>query len=93
MRPVRAPILVCAALLCLSGCASYDPPIEGDRTAEKYQTDLQDCQTYSRKAVYLKNADNIFSWAISPFTGPPAVRRAIRSCLQAKGYVLQDAAS
>jgi hypothetical protein len=39
----------------------------------------------------LKNAAIIQSWVISPFTGPPAVRAAIRTCMAGKRYTLEKA--
>ena len=73
----------------LSGCAAYDPPVQGDHTSEKYKTDLETCRTTSQEAVRLKNAATPQSWIISPITGPPEVRAAIRACMAGKGYVLE----
>jgi hypothetical protein len=73
----------------LSGCAAYDPPVQGDHTSEKYKTDLETCRTTSQEAVRLKNAATPQSWIISPITGPPEVRAAIRTCMAGKGYVLE----
>ena len=75
--------------LGLSGCAAYDPPVQGDHTSEKYKTDLETCRTTSQEAVRLKNAATPQSWIISPITGPPEVRAAIRACMAGKGYVLE----
>jgi hypothetical protein len=74
----------------LSGCASYDPPVQGDHSSEKYKTDLETCRTTSQETVRLKNAATPQSWIISPITGPPEVRAAIRTCMTAKGYVLEN---
>jgi hypothetical protein len=92
MLPIR-PAMIAAALLLggLTACGSYDPPIQADHTSEKYKSDLEACRTSSSHAVYLKNAAHPGSWIISPITGPPAVRAAIRTCMQGKGYVLLDA--
>ena len=73
----------------LGGCASYDPPVQGDHSSEKYKTDLETCRTTSQEAVRLKNAATPQSWIISPITGPPEVRAAIRACMTGKGYVLE----
>jgi hypothetical protein len=73
----------------LGGCAAYDPPVQGDHTSEKYKTDLETCRTTSTEAVRLKNAATPQSWIISPITGPPEVRAAIRTCMAGKGYVLE----
>ncbi len=75
----------------LLGCASYDPPVQGDHTAEKYQTDLRACRTSSAEKVRLKNADTLWTWLRSPFTGPPEVRADIRTCMAGKGYALDRA--
>ncbi len=93
--PCRAPVsrtLQAAALGFLlagsPGCSPYEPPIAGDHGSDKYKDDLQKCQTTSQEAVRIKNADTPWTWIISPFTGPPAVRAAIRACMQRKGYVV-----
>ena len=78
------------SVLLISGCSDYDPPAAGDHTAAKYKTDLEACRTSSHHAVYLKNAGSPGTWMISPFTGPPEVRAAMRICMQGKGYVLQN---
>jgi hypothetical protein len=84
--------LTVLALLALTACGgSYDPPVVGDHTAEKYQADLEKCQSTSTEAVRLKNAATLERWVISPFTGPPAVRAAIRTCMQGRGYTLEQA--
>jgi hypothetical protein len=75
-------------LLGVAGCSAYDPPVQGDHTSEQYKTDLEACRTTSREAVRLKNADTPSTWLLSPFTGPPAVRAAIRDCMTKKGYVI-----
>nr|WP_294548621.1 hypothetical protein [uncultured Rhodopila sp.] len=81
-------LCLCFVLLTgLSACSPYDPPIQGDHATDKYKDDLEKCRTTSREAVRIRNADTPWTWIISPFTGPPAVRAAIRSCMQGKGYV------
>jgi hypothetical protein len=91
MRPFYATASLSLLVVGLSGCAAYDPPIQGDHTSEKYKTDLEACRTTSREAVRLKNAATPQSWIISPITGPPEVRAAIRTCMTGKGYVLEKA--
>jgi hypothetical protein len=76
-------------LLTVAGCGEYDPPIQGDHTADRYKTDLEACRKTSSHAVYLKNAAAPGTWIISPIIGPPKVRAAIRACMQAKGYQLE----
>ncbi|HUB10964.1 MAG TPA: hypothetical protein VMB34_03330 [Acetobacteraceae bacterium] len=73
----------------VGACSSYDPPSQGDHTSQHYQDDLQNCRRASREAVRLQNAATPGRWIISPITGPPAVRAAIRNCMQGKGYVLE----
>lgn len=83
--------LVILALLGVSACGGpYDPPIVGDHSTEKYQADLEKCRSTETEAVRRKNAATPQSWIISPITGPPAVRAAIRTCMQGKGYALQQ---
>jgi hypothetical protein len=83
-------LLVPALLLGLTACgAPYDPPVAGDHSSEKYKTDLEKCRTDSTESVRLKNAATLWKWMISPFTGPPAVRAAIRTCMAGKGYKLE----
>jgi hypothetical protein len=85
--------LLCLCFLLpigLSACSSYDPPVQGDHATDKYKDDLEKCRTASREAVRIRNADTPWTWILSPFTGPPQVRAAIRSCMQGKGYVLAN---
>jgi hypothetical protein len=91
MRSFRYALVVPALLLGLSACASYDPLLQGDHTAQKYQTDLTACRTSSAEAVRLQNADTPWTWMKSPFTGPPEVRARIRTCMAGKGYAIQQA--
>ena len=87
MRSLGTSWVIINLLLGLSGCA-YDPPVKGDHTSEQYKADLEKCRTSSTETVRLKNADTFGTWIISPFTGPPTVRAAIRKCMASKGYVL-----
>jgi hypothetical protein len=89
MPPLRTCLIASALLLGLSRCGAYDPPIAGDHATDKYKSDLEACRTSSHHAVYLKNASSPGTWIISPITGPPAVRAAIRACMQGKGYALR----
>jgi hypothetical protein len=81
--------LIVPALLLGAGCSTYDPPVEGDHTSGKYKADVETCRTTSTETVRLKNAATQGRWIISPITGPPAVRAAIRTCMVGKSYVLQ----
>jgi hypothetical protein len=89
MRVLYATVAVSVILTGLSGCAAYDPPVQGDHNADKYKTDLEACRTTSQETVRRKNAATPQSWIISPITGPPEVRAAIRACMSGKGYVLE----
>ena len=84
----RVSLIVPVLVFGLSGCGAYDPPVTADHASEKYKTDIAVCRTSSAHAVYLKNAATLGSWLISPITGPPAVRKAIRDCMRSKGYML-----
>lgn len=89
MHAFRATVVFSVLLTGLACCAGYDPPVQGDHSSEKYKTDLDACRTASREAVRRKNAATPQSWIISPITGPPEVRAAIRSCMVGKGYALE----
>jgi hypothetical protein len=88
MRSLSACMPGLVLLLGVSGCAAYDPPVQGDHNTDRYKADLEACRTSSTEAVRLKNADTPTTWILSPFTGPPAVRAAIRTCMTTKGYVV-----
>ncbi len=83
-------LVILVALIGVNGCATYDPPVKGDHTSAKYQADLVACRTSSTETVRLKNAGTLWTWIISPFTGPPEVRAAIRKCMAGKGYSLEQ---
>ena len=81
-------LMLAAALLGLSRCGDYDPPVRADHASDQYKSDLEACRKSSSHAVYLRNAGSPGPWIISPITGPPAVRAAIRTCMSGKGYAL-----
>lgn len=85
---IRAFVLFCVVLPGLAACDAYDPPFRGDHASAHYQSDLAACRESSRNTVRLKNATSPQTWIVSPFTGPPETRADIRSCMEAKGYVL-----
>ena len=89
MLSLRARFLFPVLLFGVSGCASYDPPIQGDHTSEQYKADLEKCRTISTEDVRRKNAATPGTWIMSAFTGPSEVRAAIRKCIEGKGYVLE----
>ena len=88
MRAHRRFPAMLVVLAGISGCSPYEPPFQGDHASQHYQSDLASCRTSSRNAVRLKNAAAPGTWIISPITGPPEVRAALRQCMQDKGYVL-----
>ena len=90
MRRFCAALVIAVLLPGLIGCADYDPPVLGDHTSEQYKADLEKCRTTSTEAVRLRNAATLERWIISPITGPPAVRAAIRTCMEGKKYVLEQ---
>lgn len=90
MQWLRTCLTLLAVLPGVIGCgAPYDPPVQGDHTTERYQADLAKCRTTSQESVRLKNAATPERWVISPFTGPPAVRATIRTCMTGKGYMVE----
>jgi hypothetical protein len=90
MKAPRLSLIIAMLVFAVSACgAPYDPPVRGDHMSEKYKTDLEKCRADSTESVRLKNAATPERWVISPFTGPPAVRAAIRSCMARKGYTLE----
>jgi hypothetical protein len=92
MPSARAAFVLLAACFGVSGCGVYDPPVQGDHHSPQYLADLEKCRADSRESVRRKNAGTPGTWILSPFTGPPEVRAAIRSCMSGKGYVLEKAA-
>ena len=81
-------LVTLAFVVATSGCSSYDPPVQGDHASATYKSDLQQCRATSAETIRLKNADTPGTWILSPFTGPPQVRAAIRTCMAGKGYRL-----
>ncbi len=79
-------IVVLSGLLAVTGCYGYEPRVETDRTAPKYQADLAACQETSVDAVNKHNAKSGLDWFSSPVRRPFQIREAIRSCVRAKGY-------
>lgn len=84
---IRVALLLSAVLVTLASCGTYDPPFRGNHASPRYQADLAQCRASSRRTVRLKNAATPRTWILSPFTGPPETRAAIRRCMEAKGYV------
>lgn len=74
-----------AAALLLAGCAG-DPAVVGDRAAPKFQADVKACRASGAAQVVKEDAKRFPDWVASPFTGPGQRRRAVRACMEAKGY-------
>jgi len=81
-------IVVLLGLLAVTGCYSYEPRVETDRAAPKYQADLAACQETSVDAVNKRNAKSGLDWFSSPMRRPFQIRAAIRSCIRGKGYAV-----
>ncbi len=79
-------ILTLFGVLAIAGCGGYAPRVTDP--AGSYQKDVVACQTDSAAAVDRQNAKTGLTWLISPARRPFQVRRAIRGCLEGKGYVL-----
>ncbi len=83
MRPLA--LLGC---VLLAACGAYDPPFQTDHTAVKYQKDLKQCRDpadlKARQIAGNTPASFIKSW----FTSDEPERQEIRTCMQARGYVL-----
>ena len=76
---------IIAAALLLASCAGT-PAVVGDRASPKFQADLKACRASSNADVSKQDAKRFPIWLISPFTSPGQVRRAVRACMEAKGY-------
>ena len=81
-------IVVLLGVLAVAGCYGYEPRVETDRAAPKYQADLAACQQSSVDAVNKRNAKTGLAWLSSPVRRPFQIREAIRSCVREKGYVV-----
>ncbi len=75
-------------MLLLAGCASYDPPMLGDHTTAKYQTDLQRCRKMAEdKAARAANATPQAAIR-SMFASDAAEREDLTNCMKSRGYKL-----
>ena len=74
-----------ALLLLVAGCAG-GPGVVGDRAAPKFKADLKACRTSSDQQVTLRDAKTFPGWLASPFTSPGQMHRAVRACMEGKGY-------
>ncbi len=81
-------MVVLLGVLAVAGCYGYEPRVETDRSAPKYQADLASCQQSSVDAVNKRNAKTGLAWISSPVRRTFQIREAIRSCVREKGYVV-----
>jgi hypothetical protein len=86
--PVRPKLALLGALL-LVGCA-YDPPLAADRGNPAVQADLRTCREAGDAQGAKEVAKRAYKWFLTPVYLPVEQHRAIRACLQAKGYALRD---
>lgn len=81
-------MVVLLGALAVVGCYGYEPRVDTDRAAPKYQSDLAACQESSVDAVNKRNAKSGLAWFSSPVRRPFQIREAIRACVKAKGYAV-----
>jgi hypothetical protein len=81
-------MVILFSVFAVAGCSGYEPRVETDRTAPKYQADLAACQESSVAAVDKHNAKQGLDWFSSPVRRPFQIREAIRSCVKSKGYAV-----
>lgn len=81
-------MVILFSMLAVAGCYGYEPRVETDRSAPKYQADLAACQESSVDAVNKRNAKHGLDWFSSPVRRPFQIREAIRSCVKSKGYAV-----
>lgn len=74
-----------AVLVLLAGCAG-DPGVAGDRASPKFQADLKTCRASAAEQVRKEDAKRFPRWVVSPFTAPGQRHRAVRACMEGKGY-------
>ena len=82
---MRRRFTIMAVVLLLAGCAGT-PAVVGDRASPKFRADLKTCRKSSNADVVRQDAKFFPTWLISPVTSPGQVRRAVRACMEAKGY-------
>ena len=82
---MRGSFTIMAATLLLVGCAGT-PAVVGDRASPTFRADLKTCRASSAADVSKQDAKFFPTWLMSPFTSPGQVRRAVRACMEAKGY-------
>ena len=82
---MRRTSLFVTATLLLAACAG-DPAVVGERSSPKFKEDLRACRQSSGKQVAYQDAKTFPGWLASPFTSSGEMRRAVRACMEGKGY-------
>ena len=81
---------LCLALVILvAGCASYDPPVDGDRGSAKYKADLTRCQTDASKAASRKANATPQTAFMAVFDSGKQERQDVTACMLARGHALR----
>lgn len=79
--------LVLLLVLLVAGCAGYDPPMAGDHTTVRYQTDLRRCRKQAdSKATRAANATPQSSIR-AVFESDDPERHDVVVCMQSRGYI------
>ena len=77
MQSLRVSLIIPALLLGASACgAPYDPPVQGDHTAEQYKADLEKCRTTSADRGLARPGTTV-SWLPTPHSIPRGYRCAM----------------
>ena len=84
------PRLIVTLALFLAGCAAYDPPVVGDRSNVKYQTDIERCRKQAATAASRKANATPQSAIMAMFDSGDQRRKDVVTCMQARGYALRS---
>jgi hypothetical protein len=85
---MRRGITIAAELLllgALAGCAG-GPGVAGDPAPPRFKADLKVCRASSEAQVEKQDGKRFVTWLISPVTSPGQTHRAVRACMEGKGY-------
>ncbi len=78
---------LCLALVALlAGCATYDPPVDGDRGSAKYKADLARCQTEASRTASRKANATPSTAFMALFGSGEQERQDLTICMQAHGF-------
>jgi hypothetical protein len=78
--------LVLLPLLLATACASYDPPVAGDRHTPKFQADLDRCRRQAAKNAAIKANATPQSSVRALFQSDDAEHADLVSCMKFRGY-------